>query len=116
MSQENLTTDDLTARAADWVSTALSIPLVWPKMTALGSLAIIGLTTALCIAPRFQSDKPPPPNTTRLQEMMRAVQQADQRIRSQMPNLEARDPDFRGVWDTLSDPNPSQVPLRESSP
>ena len=112
--KQTLTSDDLTKRMIDWVSTALSIAMRWPRATALSGLGVVMLVIFVCSIPVLFPKKPLRHDDPRLQMMMNAVQQADQRVRSQMPGLDERDPEFRGVWDTLSDPSQSNV--KESSP
>lgn len=114
MDQPNQSLD----RASDWLSkvlsTTLSYAIVWPKTTALSSLSVIALILVVCIIPWGPPDKPPPPSEWRIQQMMNAVQQADQRVRAQLGLDTAPEEEFRGVFETMRDqtePPPStQVP------
>jgi multidrug efflux pump subunit AcrB len=84
-------------------STVLSVALVYPVTTALTSLATIALVVALVIVPPILPKKTPEPSSSRLQQMMQAVQNADARVRQQHADRIQQDTEFRGIWDTFRD-------------
>jgi hypothetical protein len=112
MSRDDLTSESATTRAADWASTLLSLPLIWPKTTLFVSLVAIGMAALATMAPQWRSDKLPPPNARRLEEMMDAVQRADEKIRAGVGSKVQPDPDLRGVFETMRD----QPQVSEGSP
>ncbi len=94
------------------VSTALSIVILWPVTTVLASVTVVGLVVFICIMPSMRPDKPPPPNEWRLQQMMNAVQAADQRVREKIGPAVEPDAEYRGVFETMRD----QPALSENQP
>ena len=112
--KKKLTTADIEKRLVDWASTALGIAKRWPRATAYSSAGVIVFVILVFFAPRLFPVKPLRHDDRRLEMMNNSVQQADQRVRSQMPGLDNHDPDYRAMWDTLRDPNQSNV--KESSP
>ena len=103
MDQEKLNSEVVTNQAVDWLSTLLSIPLVWPKTTVMSVVAVLALGTGITMMPPPTLKRPKPADPRLLQQMMQAVQEGDQRVRSQS-SLETRpDPEMRGVFETLRD-------------
>lgn len=103
--------DRLLNRVSQFWSTALSKVILWPKTTAAAGLGVVALLVVAWSIPRSQQDKPPPPKEWRLNQMMDAVQKADQRIRSQMGPDAEPEPQFRGVFETMRDqPGPPPMP------
>jgi len=98
---EPLNTDAVANRVADWVSTALSVPLVWPKTTALVCLGVIVAAVGLSFVPRVQTTMQHQSNERRLQQMTDAVQRADERIRAAHPGVVHQDEAERGVWNVF---------------
>lgn len=84
MSQGKPSVEAVISRAADWLSTALSIPLIWPKSSAaaaIGAILVSGYLT-------FQSIRPgaaaaPRPSERRVADIRETVREAAERYRSQ---------------------------------
>jgi len=103
MEQQDQDLDRALNSVSGALSTALSVVLVWPKATALASLAAIVLVVSLIFVPAPAAQKPPPTNAWRLEQMMQAVQEADARVRAEQAHLIEPGSDYRGIWDTLRD-------------
>ena len=86
MTQQEVTSEAVTTQAADWLSTVLSVPMIWPKTTAITSLAVtaLGITwvvfemTASAVAP------PPPLDARRVAEIEQQVRDAEAAYRVQI--------------------------------
>lgn len=113
MEHDKTTTDQVVTAASDWISTALAIPLVWPKMTALVCVAVIGLSTYLLVVPQIRALRPPPPpNATRIEQMLRAVEERDQAVRQREGFAVQPNPEMPGVFQTMRD----RPPVPETEP
>ena len=86
MSDDIPNADAVGSRAADWLSTALSIPMIWPKSTAAASVGAILVSVLLMIhfARPFVVSAPPP-DARRVAEIREQVRQAEERYRIQIP-------------------------------
>src|SRR5688500_13297649 len=86
MTQEEITSETVTAQAADWLSTALSIPMIWPKTTAIASLAVtaLGITLMVLLVTAPAVPPPPPHNERRVAEIERQVREAEIALRAQI--------------------------------
>jgi hypothetical protein len=111
MSEEELTGEAVTGRAADWVSTALSIPLIWPKTTAISSLAVVVVAVSVVVYLATKPAVPPPPplDMARIAEFEVQIQQADRTLRSQNPTATPPDSSrLRGLFDAVVNPRPKE--------
>ena len=61
MSQEESNPASLASQAADWVSSVLSFPLVWPRTTLLVSFVVLGVCISLVAIQLMGPTVPPPP-------------------------------------------------------
>jgi hypothetical protein len=79
MAQEEITSEAVTTQAADWLSTALSIPMIWPKMTAITSLAVtaLGITWIIFLTTAPAVPPPPPHDARRVAEIEQRVREAE---------------------------------------
>ena len=117
MSQEEATSGSATTQAADWVSTALSVPLIWPKTTALVSLAVIALGVGLVLTQLMGPSLPPPPplDRQRIAEIERHIQQADALARNQTPPGHQTTPSpYLGYMHAIGDPDHAERNHQES--
>jgi len=86
MAQEETTSEAVSTQAADWVSTALSIPMIWPKTTAITSLAVtaLGITWIIFLTTAPAVPPPPPHDAQRVAEIERRVREAEIAYRVQI--------------------------------
>jgi hypothetical protein len=101
MPSDELTPEQIASTASNWLSTALSVPMVWPKTTVALSLAAIALSTAVWLAPIVW---PASRHTqARLDQMIRAAEQRDQEYRSRAGVPVERNPEMPGVFEMMRD-------------
>jgi hypothetical protein len=111
MSEDELTGEAVTGRAADWVSTAMSVPLIWPKTTAASCMAIVVMAVVAVMYETTKPAVPPPPplDMARIAEFEAQVQQADRTLRSESPAATPPDSSrLRGLFDAVANPRPKE--------
>ena len=86
MAQEEVTSEAVTTQAADWLSTVLSIPMIWPKTTAITSLAVtaLGITWVIFLMMAPAVPPPPPHDARRVAEIEQRVHEAEIAYRVQI--------------------------------
>ncbi len=110
MEHDEITAARLAGAISNVASTALSAPLIWPKSTALAVVVAAGLAAIFVLAPLARSREAPPPNAARIEQMLKAVHDADAAVRTRAPLLAEPDSDFRGVFETMRDrPQPQET-------
>ncbi|MBI3467073.1 MAG: hypothetical protein HY000_29005 [Planctomycetes bacterium] len=107
MSEEKTNPAPLTTQAADWFSTVLSLPLIWPKTTLLVSLVVTGLSVSLIVIQLMGPAVPPPPplDRQRVAEIERQIQQADMLARGQTPSVQQPARQYLGYMHAVGDPD-----------
>jgi hypothetical protein len=86
MAQEEITSEAVTTQAADWVSTVLSVPMIWPKTTAFASLAVtaLGITWIAFVLTAPAVPPTPPHDARRVAEIEQQVRDAEAALRAQV--------------------------------
>jgi hypothetical protein len=86
MAQDEITSEAVTTQAADWVSTVLSVPMIWPKASAIASLAVtaLGITWVAIVLAAPAVPPPPPHDAERVAEIQQQVQYAESALRAQL--------------------------------
>jgi hypothetical protein len=110
-SEEKLTGEPVTGRAADWASTAMSVPLIWPKTTAISALTLVVLVVGAVVYQATRPAVPPPPplDMARIAEFEAQVQAADRSLRTQSPTATPPDSSrLRGLFDAVANPRPKE--------
>ena len=115
MSEPPTTSESVTGQSADWVSTILSVPLIWPKTTALSAFGLVGLATGLWYFSNSTPAGPPPLKAAVLQQMLRAVEEADRRVRTEHGLAGEQSTEVSGVFETMRDRPRPLADLDESA-
>ena len=101
--QDELSLGRIVGAAVNGISTALAVPMVWPKTTALVCLAIIGFSAAIWVPPLIRADKPPDPNFKLLSRMVQDAEKAEEKLQAERGIPLQRNPEARGVWEMMRD-------------
>jgi len=86
VAEDTYNAEAISRRAADWLSTVLSIPIIWPKSTAVAAIGtlFVSLFSVVCFT-RPHAASVPRPDAQRVAEIQDQVRQAESRYRSQLP-------------------------------
>jgi hypothetical protein len=86
MAQEEITSEAVTTQAADWLSTALSIPMIWPRATAIMSLGVtaLGITWLVMMIAAPAVPPAPPHDARRVAKIEQQVREAEIALRAQI--------------------------------
>lgn len=107
MAQEELTSEAVTIQAVDWLSTVLSIPLIWPKTTVVVSLVttVLGLFFVVVQLTRPAVPPPPPLDQRRVAAIQDQVRQAEATFRAQLNAQSRSEPaELRDYSEAVFDP------------
>jgi hypothetical protein len=112
---------DLGARFKRWArhatSKAVTFALVHPKPLMYSSLAALTLGVTWWVVAHHRPAEPPAPSARPMRQMMRSVEEADQRVRAERGDKLGQDAQFRGVFETMRDmpvPLPTQAGKEQS--
>jgi hypothetical protein len=107
MGQDEITSERVATGAADWLSTVLSVPLIWPKMTALASVGAIVLGVGLVVAQASRPAVPPAPplDRARVAEIEAQLRMADSAVRSELAVTLDEACEYKGYLHAVSDPD-----------
>jgi hypothetical protein len=105
MAEDEITSETVTYQAADWISTLLSLPMIWPRATSLAATGICALGISWIVLQATQPEVPPVRlDRHRLVEIDAHVRQADAAIRQQLSSgVAPRPTGARGFLDAIAD-------------
>lgn len=107
MAQEEISSEAVTSQAADWLSTVLSVPMIWPKTTAIASLAVtaLGITWVVLLITAPAVPPPPPLDARRVAEIEQQVREAESAYRAQIAaSTASQSAEVRDYSEAIFDP------------
>jgi hypothetical protein len=98
---------------------AVSYVVSHPKLFGYSVVAAIALGVTGWMVANYRPAAPPPPRAAPMRQMMKAVEDADRRVRAEHEHRLTQDPEFRGVFETMRDvpvpiPNKSDAQQNEA--
>jgi hypothetical protein len=98
---------DLVERFKRWskeaTSKAVTFVLVHPKPVAYSVVGTLILGITWWVVANYRPAEPPPPRARPMRMMMKSVEDADQRLRSQRGQGVEQQGDLQGVFETMRD-------------
>jgi hypothetical protein len=107
MDREPNNSECMVEQATGWLSTLLSIPLIWPKASVLAVVGVLTLGVGWAWV-RATAPAVLPPPAVDLRRIAELEQQVQKDITERTPDLAGapRDSNLRGLFDGLADPKP----------